>query len=82
MYDYVVAGSVRKIGSRVRLNISLVETEEGRLMWSDRIQRPFDEILDVIDEITARVAATVSGRIEQAELGGRTSEATREHVGV
>ena len=37
-------------------------------MWSDRIQCPFDEILDVIDDITARVAATVAGRIEQAEL--------------
>ena len=65
---FVVAGSVRKLGSHVRLNISLVETEQGRLIWSERIQRPFDEILDVIDEITARVAATAFGRIEQAEL--------------
>jgi adenylate cyclase len=65
---FVVAGSVRKLGPRVRLNISLVETEEGRLVWSDRIQRPFNEVLDVLDEITARVAATVSGRIEQADL--------------
>ncbi|MGX9576975.1 adenylate/guanylate cyclase domain-containing protein [Mesorhizobium sp. f-mel] len=65
---FVLAGSVRKIGSRVRLNVSLVETEQGRLIWSDRIQRPFDDVLDVIDEITARVAATVAGRIEQTEL--------------
>ena len=65
---YVVAGSVRKLGPMVRLNISLAETEHGHLMWSERHQRPFKEILDVIDEITARVAATVSGRIEQAEL--------------
>ena len=65
---YVVAGTVRKLGQTVRLNVSLAETERGQLVWSDRIQRPFDEILDVIDEITARVAATVAGRIEQAEL--------------
>ena len=65
---YVVAGSVRKLGNNVRLNISLSETEFGRLVWSDRIQRPFEEILDVLDEITARVAATVAGRIEQAEI--------------
>ncbi|MCA1449867.1 adenylate/guanylate cyclase domain-containing protein [Ensifer sp. IC3342] len=65
---YVVAGSIRKAGSYVRLNISLAETEQGHLVWSDRIQRPFEEILDIMDEITARVAATVSGRIEQSEL--------------
>jgi adenylate cyclase len=65
---YVVIGSVRKLGSVVRLNIGLAETERGQLVWSDRVQRPFDEIFDVIDEITARVAATVAGRIEQAEI--------------
>ena len=65
---YVVIGSVRKLGPVVRLNIALVETEYGHVVWSDRVQRPFDEILDVIDEITARVAATVAGRIEQAEI--------------
>jgi TolB-like protein len=65
---YVVAGSMRKLGPQVRLNISLAETVHGHIVWSDRIQRPFDEILDVIDQITAHVAATVAGRIEQAEL--------------
>jgi tetratricopeptide (TPR) repeat protein len=59
---------MRKLGTQVRLNISLAETEHGHLVWTERIQRPFDELLDVMDEITARVAATVSGRIEQAEL--------------
>lgn len=65
---YVVGGSVRKLGNTVRLNIALAETEFGQVVWSDRVQRPFDEILDVIDEIMARVAATVAGRIEQAEI--------------
>ena len=65
---YVVAGSVRKLGPNIRFNLSLTETGQGHIVWSDRIHRPFEEILDVIDEITARVAATVSGRIEQAEL--------------
>jgi len=65
---YVVSGSVRKLGDNIRLNISLTETASGHLVWSDRIQRPFSEILDVLDEITARVAATVAGRIEQAEI--------------
>ncbi|WP_245262748.1 adenylate/guanylate cyclase domain-containing protein [Ensifer sp. BR816] len=65
---YVVAGSVRKTGTQVRVNIALIETGQGHMLWSDRIQRPFAEVLDIMDEITARVAATVSGRIEQSEL--------------
>lgn len=65
---YVVTGSVRKYGPRVRLNISLIETDRGSMVWSERIQRPFEEVMDVLDELTARIAATVCGRIEQAEL--------------
>ncbi|CAN7412855.1 MULTISPECIES: adenylate/guanylate cyclase domain-containing protein [unclassified Ensifer] len=65
---YVVSGSVRKLGSLVRLNVSLCETTHGHLVWSDRIERPFEELLAIIDEVTARIAATVAGRIEQAEL--------------
>jgi adenylate cyclase len=65
---YVVGGSVRKVGTDVRINIALTETSEGHLIWSDRIRRPFQELLDVMDEITARVAATISGRVEQSEL--------------
>ncbi len=50
------------------MNISLTETSEGHVIWSEPITRPFQEILDVMDEVIARVAATVSGRVEQSEL--------------
>ncbi len=65
---YVISGSIRQAGDDLRINISLTETCEGLVIWSDRIRRPFGEVLDVMDEIIARVAATVSGRIEQSEL--------------
>ncbi len=65
---YVVSGSIRQAGDDLRVNISLTETGEGLVIWSDRITRPFRELLDVMDEIIARVAATVSGRVEQSEL--------------
>ncbi|TCL66442.1 adenylate/guanylate cyclase domain-containing protein [Rhizobium sp. BK251] len=65
---YVVSGSIRQSGDDLRLNISLMETGEGLVIWSDRIKRPFRELLDVMDEIIARVAATVSGQVEQSEL--------------
>ncbi|MBW9112434.1 adenylate/guanylate cyclase domain-containing protein [Rhizobium cauense] len=65
---YVISGSIRQAGDDLRINIALMETCEGLVIWSDRIKRPFHELLDVMDEIIARVAATVSGRIEQSEL--------------
>lgn len=37
-------------------------------MWSDRIDRPFDEVMDLLDDITARIAATIVGRVEQTEI--------------
>ena len=65
---YVISGSIRQAGDDLRINIALAETGEGLVIWSDRIKRPFRELLDVLDEIIVRVAATVSGRIEQSEL--------------
>ena len=65
---YVLAGKVNKLGSRVRLNVTLTRTSDGGLVWSDRIQRPFDEVIDAMEEIVARVAATVSGRIDHEAI--------------
>lgn len=66
---YVLSGTIRKLGDRVRLSIELSGTRNGELIWSERIQRPFNELLDAMEEIAARVAATVSGRIDHAEIG-------------
>jgi len=65
---YVLSGSVRKIGPRVRLNLALSDAATGVLVWSERINRPFEELMDVMDEVVARVASTVSGRIVASEL--------------
>ena len=65
---YVLSGSVRKLGTRVNLNITLSGTHDGDVVWSERYKRPFEELLDMMDEITARVASTVSGRIDHAEI--------------
>ncbi|MFC6585374.1 adenylate/guanylate cyclase domain-containing protein [Sulfitobacter aestuariivivens] len=62
--SYVLAGAVRKLGSRVRMNVTLTRTDNGGVVWTDRVQRPFDELLDAMEDVCARVAATVSGRID------------------
>ncbi len=65
---FVLTGSVRKVGDRIRLSVSLYNGDSGTVIWSDRIQRDFQELLDVLDEVVVRVASTVFGRIEQASI--------------
>jgi adenylate cyclase len=65
---FVVSGSVRKLGQRLRVNLTLIETESGRTVWSDRVEQAFDEIWEAMDAVTARIAATVFGRIEHEDI--------------
>jgi len=65
---YVLSGTLRKSAERVRLNLSLVETGEGRIVWNERIERPYAALLEALDDIVARIAATVTGRIEEADI--------------
>jgi hypothetical protein len=63
---YVLEGQVRKTEDSVRIGLTLSETEAGSVVWSDRITRPFGELLDVIDSTVSKIAATVAGRMDDA----------------
>jgi TolB-like protein/class 3 adenylate cyclase/Flp pilus assembly protein TadD len=65
---YVLDGQVRKIGKSIRIGLTLSETEAGSVVWSDKITRPFDDVLDVLDETVSKIAATVAGRLEDASI--------------
>lgn len=65
---YVLEGQVRKVGERVSISLTLSETNQGTVIWSDKIQRSFEEILALIDEAVPKIAATVSGRMEDAAM--------------
>ena len=65
---YILSGSLRKNGPRIRMNLSLAETTDGHIVWSNRIERPFETLLETVDEIVAHVAATVTGRLEEADI--------------
>jgi TolB-like protein len=65
---YVLSGNLRRRGDKVRINLSLAETGDGHIVWNDRIERPFGTLLDTVDEIVAHIAATVIGRVEEADI--------------
>ncbi|MEE8189609.1 MAG: BTAD domain-containing putative transcriptional regulator [Kiloniellales bacterium] len=64
---YVVEGSVRKGGDRIRVTAQLVDAQTGQRMWAERYDRDLGDLFAVQDEITNIVVATMAGRIEDAD---------------
>ena len=65
---YLLEGSVRKAGNRVRITAQLIDAATGTHLWAERYDRPLDDIFAVQDEVVATIAATLIGRIEAAGL--------------
>jgi TolB-like protein len=62
--QYVVEGSVRKAGNRVRITAQLVESESGNHIWAERYDRDLEDIFAVQDEVTQAIVSALAIRIE------------------
>lgn len=60
---FVVKGSVRRLGDRIRITAQLVNTVSGSHVWAERYDRPFEDLFDVQDEVVSAIAATTEGRL-------------------
>jgi adenylate cyclase len=65
---YVLEGSLRKSGNRIRVTAQLVEAETGNHVWAERYDRDLANIFAVQDEITEAVTIAVAPAIADAEL--------------
>ncbi|NIO26011.1 MAG: hypothetical protein GTO32_14645, partial [Gammaproteobacteria bacterium] len=68
---YVLEGSVRRSGNRIRITAQLIDARSGRHLWAERYDRDLGDIFDVQDEITRKVTVAVQVEIsagEQARL--------------
>jgi TolB-like protein len=64
---YVLEGSVRNSGPRVRVTAQLIDAETGIHVWAERYDRPLEDIFAVQDEITDRIVATIEPEIGAVE---------------
>ncbi len=64
---YVLEGSVRKAGNKVRITGQLIDADTGHHVWAQKFDRDLDDIFEVQDEITRLIAATVEPEIGRAE---------------
>lgn len=65
--DYLVSGSVRRQGQRLIVSAELVETDGGRIVWTEVLDHRIDDALLVLDEIGNKIVASVASEVELAE---------------
>ncbi len=65
---YVLEGSVRKSGNRLRITAQLIDTASGHHVWVEKFDRDLEDVFALQDEITERIAATLEPALEKAEL--------------
>lgn len=66
--NYLLEGSVRRAGDRVRISVQLVSGTDGHTRWSERFDDRFDDLFDLQDRIAANVAGHLSPNLRAAEI--------------
>ena len=66
--NFLIQGSIRSAGPRVRITVSLVDAETQEVLWSKKFDRTLDDIFEVQDEIVRSVIKEILGEIELASL--------------
>jgi TolB-like protein len=65
---YVLEGSVRKSGSRVRITGQLIDSSTGAHLWADRSEGALEDIFELQDQVTSRVVGAIAPKLEEAEI--------------
>jgi TolB-like protein/class 3 adenylate cyclase len=65
---YVLEGSVRKSGHRVRITGQLIDTTTGAHIWADRFDGALDDIFDLQDQVASNVAGAIEPKLRQSEI--------------
>jgi adenylate cyclase len=65
---YVVEGSVRKAGNRVRITGQLIDATSAAHLWADRYDGALEDIFDLQDQVTASVVNAIAPKLEKAEI--------------
>jgi TolB-like protein/Flp pilus assembly protein TadD len=65
---YLLEGSVRKAGNRVRISGQLIDAATGSHLWADRFDSQLEDIFDLQDRVTSSVIGAISPQLERAEI--------------
>src|SRR5262249_4052088 len=65
---YVMEGSVRKAGTRLRITAQLVDASDGAHIWADRFEGALEDVFELQDRVTAVVVGIIAPKVQQAEI--------------
>ena len=64
---YVLEGSVRRAGNRIRIAAQLIDAASGHHLWAERFDRNLEDVFAVQDEVVQKIVATMSGKLVETE---------------
>ena len=64
--DFVIEGSIRRMGRRMRISCELVDAASGECLWAEHFDGDEQDIFDLQDELVRRIVGTVIGRVKAA----------------
>ena len=76
-FGHILSGSVRIVSDRVRVNAKLTDTTTGRELWSERFDRPADDIIALQEDVAFAIAQAVGSVMDPARLREMTRIGTR-----
>jgi adenylate cyclase len=65
---FIVEGSVRRMGARIRINVQLIDNESGRHIWAEKFDRESAELFAVQDQLVQTVVSTLVGRVQVSDV--------------
>jgi TolB-like protein/class 3 adenylate cyclase len=65
---YILEGSVRKVGSRVRITGQLIDVSSNAHLWADKFDGDFQDIFELQDKVAGSVVGAISPKLEKAEI--------------
>ena len=65
---YVLEGSVRKAGNRVRITAQLIDATNGAHLWADRFEGSLEDVFDLQDKVAISVAGVIEPALRQSEI--------------
>ena len=74
---YVLEGSVRKFGNKVRITAQLIDATSGLHLWADRYDRALDDIFELQDEIALKVATELQAELTEGEMARYRGSGTK-----
>jgi TolB-like protein len=65
---YILEGTVRKAGNKMRIAGQLIDTSTGAHLWADRFDGEFQDIFELQDQVARSVVGAITPRLEEAEI--------------